>query len=96
LRKKWVLKTYRRYAQVYDVVFGTTLSPGRQQLLRRIRLSPNDRILEIGVGTGLTLPRYPSSVRVTGIDLSAPMLAVARRRVRRHGLMNVSLHRTDA
>jgi phosphatidylethanolamine/phosphatidyl-N-methylethanolamine N-methyltransferase len=52
-------------------------------------LQPGDHVLEVGVGTGLSLPLYPSYVKVTGIDVSGDMLAVARARVERDQLENV-------
>jgi phosphatidylethanolamine/phosphatidyl-N-methylethanolamine N-methyltransferase len=85
-----IVKTaYRRYAGVYDALFGPVLQPGRRAVLEALRLRPGDRVLEVGVGTGLSLPMYPASVQVTGIDLSSEMLAKARARVARRGLANV-------
>jgi phosphatidylethanolamine/phosphatidyl-N-methylethanolamine N-methyltransferase len=80
---------YRRYAPIYDIVFGPILHPGRKQIIDSLNCQPEDRILEVGVGTGLSLPLYPKDVKVTAIDLSAEMLNKARRRVRRAGLGNV-------
>ncbi len=52
-------------------------------------LRPGERVLEVGVGTGMSLPLYPADARITGVDLSAEMLAKARERVRERGLQNV-------
>jgi len=84
-----VKTAYRRYARIYDTVFGPVLQPGRRALLERLGLKSGDRVLEVGVGTGLSLPMYPASVKVTGIDLSSEMLAKARARVARRKLGNV-------
>jgi phosphatidylethanolamine/phosphatidyl-N-methylethanolamine N-methyltransferase len=84
-----VKAAYRRYARVYDAVFGPVLQPGRRALLERLGLKPGDRVLEVGVGTGLSLPLYPRSVRITGIDVSREMLEKARARVARRRLDNV-------
>ena len=73
-----VKAAYRRYARIYDTVFGPVLQPGRRAVLERLELKPGDRVLEVGVGTGLSLPLYPSSVRITGIDVSREMLDKAR------------------
>jgi phosphatidylethanolamine/phosphatidyl-N-methylethanolamine N-methyltransferase len=84
-----VKAAYRRYSRIYDAVFGPVLQPGRRALLERLELKPGDRVLEVGVGTGLSLPLYPRSVRITGIDVSAEMLEKARLRVARRRLENV-------
>ena len=84
-----VKAAYRRYSRIYDAVFGPVLQPGRRALLERLELKPGDRVLEVGVGTGLSLPLYPSSVRITGIDVSREMLEKARERVARRRLQNV-------
>jgi phosphatidylethanolamine/phosphatidyl-N-methylethanolamine N-methyltransferase len=84
-----VKAAYRRYARIYDGVFGPMLQPGRKALLKALACRPGDRVLEVGVGTGLALPMYPSEVRVTGIDVSREMLERARERAARRGLTNV-------
>jgi phosphatidylethanolamine/phosphatidyl-N-methylethanolamine N-methyltransferase len=84
-----VKTAYRRYARIYDAVFGPVLQPGRRALLEALKLKPGDRVLEVGVGTGLSLPLYPASVRITGIDVSREMLEKARERVARRRLENV-------
>jgi phosphatidylethanolamine/phosphatidyl-N-methylethanolamine N-methyltransferase len=84
-----VKAAYRRYAAVYDAVFGPVLQPGRRAVVQALGLRPGDRVLEVGVGTGLSLPLYPRDVSITGIDLSREMLEKARRRVARQRLANV-------
>lgn len=92
-----VKAAYRRYAKVYDAVFGPVLQPGRKAVLEALQCRPGDRVLEVGVGTGLSLPLYPPFVRLTGVDLSREMLEKARARVERRGLANVEgLHEMDA
>jgi len=84
-----VKAAYRRYAAVYDAVFGPVLQPGRKAVVQALGLRPGDRVLEVGVGTGLSLPLYPRDVRITGIDVSREMLEKARRRVSRRRIANV-------
>jgi len=92
-----VKAAYRRYASVYDALFGPVLQPGRKAVLEALECRPGDRVLEVGVGTGLSLPLYPPFVRVTGVDLSREMLEKARTRVERRALSNVEgLHEMDA
>ncbi len=81
---------------MYDFYFGAVFEPGRRAVINRMRCYPGERILEVGVGTGLSLPLYPESVLLTGIDLSAEMLDGARARVERDGLANVQLYEMDA
>ena len=84
-----VKAAYRRYAAVYDAVFGPVLQPGRKAVVQALRVRPGERVLEVGVGTGLSLPLYPRDVKITGIDVSREMLEKARRRVARRRLANV-------
>jgi phosphatidylethanolamine/phosphatidyl-N-methylethanolamine N-methyltransferase len=84
-----VKTAYRRYARIYDVIFGAVLQPGRRAVLEALKLKPGDRVLEVGVGTGISLPLYPRDVRITGIDVSREMLDKARARVARAKLTNV-------
>lgn len=90
-----ITAAYRRYAPVYDVLFGPVFEPGRRRLVEALNCRPGDEILEVGVGTGLSLPYYPRHANVTGIDLSPHMLARANIQVRRHGLRNVALMAMD-
>ncbi len=89
-------KAYRRYAQGYDLYFGAVLQPGRRAVVRRMAPRHGERILEVGVGTGLSLPLYPRTTQVTGIDVSTDMLTRARQRRARHDLTHVvALRRMD-
>jgi len=83
------LRTYRLFAGSYDVVFGPIFHPGRRAAVEVANNRPNQRILEVGVGTGLSLPHFRGDARVTGIDVSKEMLAKARRRVERDRLKQV-------
>ena len=87
---------YNRYARIYDLIFGAVLSSGREREPRLLDLRPGDRLLDVGVGTGLCLPESPRFVEITGIDLSQGMLDQAARRLERLGQRNVRLLRMDA
>ena len=84
-----VKAAYRRYAGFYDAIFGPVLQPGRRAVVEALVCRPGERVLEVGVGTGLSLPMYPPFVKLTGIDVSREMLGKARVRVERRGLENV-------
>ena len=91
------IRTYRLFSGSYDFVFGPVFHPGRKEAVRIANDRPGQRILEVGVGTGLSLPYFRPDSRVTGIDVSAEMLAKARRRVARQRLSQVEgLHEMDA
>ncbi len=78
-----VRSAYRRWASVYDLLFGGVSAPGRKRAVAAVNALPGRHVLEVGVGTGLALPHYHPQKRVTGIDLSAEMLQRARTRVER-------------
>lgn len=92
----FVQRVYGKLSISYDWIFGPTLHPGRLQARDRMVIAPGDRILEVGVGTGINTTLYPKSCQVTGIDLSRPMLDKARERVAREKLQNVRLMEMDA
>ncbi|HEY3161431.1 MAG TPA: methyltransferase domain-containing protein [Vicinamibacterales bacterium] len=92
----FVNRVYEKLAKVYDLIFGPTLHHGRLVAIDRMAIRARDRVLEVGVGTGINTTLYPSNCSVTGIDLSSSMLEKARERVRREGLRHVRLHEMDA
>ena len=92
-----VRAAYRRWAGIYDAVFGGVSAFGRRRAVALVNRMPGTQVLEVGVGTGLALPHYRRQKRITGIDLSAEMLARARERVAALRLSNVAdLREMDA
>lgn len=91
-----VRHAYRRWAPVYDFTFGLIAEAGRKHAVKIINRRKG-RVLEVGVGTGLSLPCYGSHLTITGIDLSPEMLAKAQDKVERKKLDYVAaLHEMDA
>jgi phosphatidylethanolamine/phosphatidyl-N-methylethanolamine N-methyltransferase len=88
LDQNTVTKAYTRWAPVYDLVFGAVFDQGRRAAIAAAN-RVGGRILEVGVGTGISLPDYSPGNRVVGIDLSAAMLKKARQRVAELSLTNV-------
>ena len=85
-------KAYARWAPVYDLVFGRVFEQGRQAAIEAAEAHTGPaggRILEVGVGTGISLLNYNHNNRLVGIDISAPMLRRAHDRVVAHRLTNV-------
>lgn len=91
MNKYSIEKVYNQYSAVYDKIFGLVFENGRNEALRMITLSGNEKILEVGVGTGISLTKYPRTVDIIGIDLSKEMLEKAKERVNRYELTNVQL-----
>lgn len=83
-----VAKAYARWAPVYDFVFGAVFDSGRRASIAAAD-AIGGRILDVGVGTGLSLSAYSASTRLVGVDLSEPMLRKAQERVRAFKLDNV-------
>ena len=76
-----VQQVYDRLAKVYDLFFGAILQPGRERAVRSIASRPGLRVLELGIGTGLTAPLYSREWSVVGVDLSPAMLLQAQKRI---------------
>ena len=95
VENEFVERVYTDISWWYDLFFGPTLHAGRLEAIRRLPLRAGDRILEVGVGTGINACLYPPDCRVTGIDFSASMLKKASRRIRAHGVRNVELREMD-
>jgi len=96
LESRRVAKVYSVLARIYDDSFDWALGPGRRLAVGRLAIHPGDRVLEVGVGTGLSLLHYPDQCHVTGIDISEPMLEQARQRAERLDRRNLDLQLMDA
>jgi len=89
-------RVYTNYSSVYDQTFGKAFNQSRKSAVKGLHVSPNDHVLEVGVGTGIALPLYPTHCRIMGIDLSEGMLKKAGECITKHGLDHVTLQRMDA
>jgi phosphatidylethanolamine/phosphatidyl-N-methylethanolamine N-methyltransferase len=88
LDKETITKAYARWAPVYDLVFGAVFERGREAAIAAAERI-GGRILEVGVGTGISLPDYSRANRICGVDISEPMLQKAMERVAKLGLSHV-------
>lgn len=88
MRTDGVAAAYDRWAPVYDMVFGKVFTTGRTESIEAAERI-GGRVLEVGVGTGISLPQYQRTTRLVGIDISESMLRKACDRVRNLGLDNV-------
>jgi phosphatidylethanolamine/phosphatidyl-N-methylethanolamine N-methyltransferase len=96
LEKRQVERAYEFYAPVYDFIFDWIFAPGRSAAIKHLDVKPSETVLEVGIGTGLNLPLYPATCRLTGIDLSQEMLDKAVERVQSLVMPNVTLKVMDA
>ena len=89
-------QVYDGWSGFYDATFGRLVHKRQRRAIQELRLRPGHRVLDLGVGTGTSLPMYPRDVAVTGLDLSEGMLAKAREKVEAQQLDHVSLQQGNA
>lgn len=90
-----VKKIYDFYSDFYDFLFSWILNPHLQYAISQQNFKEGQKILEIGIGTGTSLNKYPPFCNITGIDISSGMLEKARKRVKKLNLKNVELKVMD-
>lgn len=96
MREETTGPLYNLWAKFYDHTFGSIVTRRRFRAFEQLQLKPGDRVLDLGVGTGLVLPHFPRDVTVVGMDLSEGMLAKATRRCQTHDLKHCHLVQGDA
>lgn len=92
INKTGVARAYALWAPIYDFVFGKVFEPGRGAAVHAAEAAcgaRGGRVLEVGVGTGLSLPNYAYNIHILGIDISEPMLRKAQERIAEEKLDNV-------
>ncbi|MBI3940626.1 MAG: methyltransferase domain-containing protein [Acidobacteria bacterium] len=93
---EYVEKVYNRYSSFYDLIFGKIFHSGREKAPELLQLQPGMQVLDVGIGTGLSLLELPLSCPIIGIDLSQKMLHEAEKRLTKLGRSNVALYKMDA
>jgi phosphatidylethanolamine/phosphatidyl-N-methylethanolamine N-methyltransferase len=96
MKRDEIRRIYSRYAAVYDIIFAQSFFPRIRLGLEKIGIKQGDKIIEVGVGTGLSLCLYPDSCKVVGIDITRKMLTKAKAKKEKHGYHHVSLLEMDA
>lgn len=91
-----IKKVYSCYSWIYDSFFGKIFEHGRYAAFLLMDVKPGETILEVGLGTGLSLPLYPRGAHITGIDISQEMLKKAENKKQYYRLSNVNLYNMDA
>src|SRR6185436_178956 len=90
-------KIYDIHSVFYDATFGRLVKRRIERAINHMNIAPSDLILDLGIGTGASLPFYPSDRgQVIGVDLSAGMLREARKKIREHGMRNVAVFQANA
>ncbi|HLG23012.1 MAG TPA: methyltransferase domain-containing protein [Candidatus Manganitrophaceae bacterium] len=89
-------RVYSAFSGFYDLVFGKFFHQSRAEAIQLLNIHEGDTILEVGVGTGLSLPFYPKNCKVTGIDFCEPMLEKAKQRLALYKLSHIELLKMDA
>lgn len=93
---EYMERVYNRYSRVYDVLFGAVFQGGREMGPDLLELFPAAKVLEVGVGTGLSLPLMPPNIDLTAIDLSQGMLDKAKVRAEALKMKHVEFRKMDA
>ncbi len=94
---EYAVKGYNRYSSFYDLIYGLKVfDNGRERAPEILDLSPGTQLLEVGVGTGLSVPLLPRNIEITAIDVSQKMLNQTRKRLASLGIYNVQLFKMDA
>lgn len=88
INRAGVAKAYAAWAPIYDLVFGKVFDEGRKSTIA-VADNIGGRVLDVGVGTGLSLSDYSRTTKLHGVDISEPMLRKAQERVRAFNLTNV-------
>jgi phosphatidylethanolamine/phosphatidyl-N-methylethanolamine N-methyltransferase len=89
-------KLYYEFSHLYDLLFGRVFYPRIVSLIRSLAIQPGASVLEVGVGTGLSLSAYPSHCQVVGVDLAPDMLEHAQERILRNGWTHITLKEMNA
>jgi len=96
METKSVKKIYDHYSPIYDFIFKGWFYPRIKYAINLLDIKPGDKILEVGIGTGLSMTTYPSYCEVIGIDLSKEMLKKAEKKRKKYNLKHISLKEMDA
>lgn len=89
-------KLYYELSHLYDRIFSRVFYPRIERVIRSLDIAPGAQVLEVGVGTGLSLDAYPPSCQVTGVDLAPEMLEQAQEKIDRNGWRHIKVMEMDA
>ena len=89
-------KIYDIHSLFYDATFGRLVRSRIQRAIRHMNIRESDTVLDLGIGTGVSLNFYPDQGRIIGVDLSSGMLREARKKITERGLGNATVFQADA
>jgi phosphatidylethanolamine/phosphatidyl-N-methylethanolamine N-methyltransferase len=89
-------KIYDVHSVFYDATFGRLVKRRIERAIHHMNIADTDRVLDLGIGTGVSLNYYPQRGRVVGVDLSAGMLREARKKIRERGLEHATVFQANA
>jgi phosphatidylethanolamine/phosphatidyl-N-methylethanolamine N-methyltransferase len=89
-------KIYDVHSMFYDATFGRLVKRRIERAIKHMNIADTDRVLDLGIGTGVSLNFYPNRGRIIGVDLSAGMLREARKKVRERGLDHAAVFQANA
>lgn len=96
MKESWTSRCYDLWAKFYDYTFGALVHQRHIRAMKQLRTKPGDVVLDLGVGTGMTLPEYARDITVVGMDLSGGMLKKAKAKIVEQGMDQVQLVQADA
>lgn len=96
MNKAEVKNIYTKYSSVYDKVFSHFFFPRIRLGIDKSSIKKGDRVIEVGIGTGISLPLYPDGCNIVGIDVTRKMLEKAQQKKKRQNFDNVDLFEMDA
>lgn len=91
-----IKKIYAKYSDSYDLIFKKLFQPRIAEVISKMDIKPGKRVLEVGVGTGLSFPFYPRHCQVIGVDLSLDMLKKAQEKINQNKFSHIQLQEMDA
>jgi phosphatidylethanolamine/phosphatidyl-N-methylethanolamine N-methyltransferase len=89
-------KIYDVHSMFYDATFGRLVKRRIERAINHMNIRDNDNVLDLGIGTGVSLNYYPNRGRIIGIDLSSGMLREARKKIAERGLTHATVFQADA
>ncbi len=96
LRNPHESKIYSEFSHLYEKIFSPFFEKRIHAVIKSLNIPPGAKVLEVGIGTGLSMSAYPAHCEVTGVDLAADMLDKAQEKADENGWRHFRLLEMDA
>jgi phosphatidylethanolamine/phosphatidyl-N-methylethanolamine N-methyltransferase len=96
LRNPHESKIYSEFSHLYEKIFSPFFEKRIHAVIKSLNIPPGARVLEVGIGTGLSMAAYPADCEVTGVDLAADMLEKAQEKADENNWRHFNLMEMDA